>query len=52
VFPSIFNDNSIDEVLSPHDIRLLELLYHPRIKAGMSRDQVIPIIRELTQPIP
>jgi len=52
VFPSIFNDNSIDEELSPHDIRLLELLYHPRVKAGMSRDQVIPIIRELSQLIP
>jgi hypothetical protein len=52
VFPSIFNDKSIDEELSPHDIRLLKLLYHPKVKAGMSRDKVIPIIRELSQTIP
>ncbi|MFT5482836.1 MAG: hypothetical protein ACI9GW_001490 [Halieaceae bacterium] len=49
VFPSIFNDKSIDEQLSQHDIRLLKLLYHPTVKAGMSREQVMPVIRGLVR---
>lgn len=41
VFPSIFNDNSIDAYLSPLDYILLKVLYSPRLKAGMSQQQVI-----------
>ena len=40
VFPSIFNDNSIDAYLSPLDYILLKVLYSPRLKAGMSVAQV------------
>lgn len=47
VYPSIFNDASIDDELSEHDIRLLKILYNPRIKAGMRREEVMPIVREL-----
>lgn len=41
VYPSIFNDNSIDAYLSPLDYILLKALYSPRLKAGMSQHQVI-----------
>jgi hypothetical protein len=37
VFPSIFNDRSTDEFLSPLDVVLLRMLYDPRLKAGMDR---------------
>jgi len=47
VYPSIFNDKSIDDELSQHDIRLLQILYHQNIKAGMQRVEVMPIVREL-----
>lgn len=40
VYPSIFNDNSIDSYLSPLDYILLKILYSPRLKAGMSQQQV------------
>jgi hypothetical protein len=40
VFPSIFNDHSIDAYLSPLDYILLKVLYSPRLKAGMSLTQV------------
>lgn len=47
VYPSIFNDKSIDDELSQHDIRLLQILYHENIKAGMQRAEVMPIVKEL-----
>ncbi|WP_429019191.1 DUF2927 domain-containing protein [Aeromonas allosaccharophila] len=40
VFPSIFNDNSIDSFLTGLDYVLLKLAYHPALKAGMSSDEV------------
>ncbi len=52
VFPSIFNDKSIDQQLSHHDTQLLRLLYDPRVKAGMTREQVMPIIEELIKTLP
>ena len=47
VFPSIFNDYSIDGYLSGLDYLLLKLLYHPKIKAGMEEDQVRSIMTVL-----
>ncbi len=47
VYPSIFNDRSIDQELSALDIALLRLLYDPEIRAGMTRAQVMPRIRRL-----
>ncbi|MGY3916477.1 DUF2927 domain-containing protein [Aeromonas australiensis] len=40
VFPSIFNDNSIDSFLTGLDYVLLKLAYHPALKPGMSSDEV------------
>ncbi|MCF5870116.1 DUF2927 domain-containing protein [Aeromonas veronii] len=47
VFPSIFNDNSIDSFLTGLDYVLLKMAYHPALKAGMSSDEIrtaLPIV--------
>ncbi|WP_235890037.1 DUF2927 domain-containing protein [Maribrevibacterium harenarium] len=41
VYPSIFNDVSVDAYLSPLDYLLLKMLYSPRLKNGMSVQQVV-----------
>ncbi|WP_425666650.1 DUF2927 domain-containing protein [Vibrio tubiashii] len=46
-FPSIFNDETPEDLLSPLDVVLLKLLYEPELKPGMSQKQVTPIIRKL-----
>lgn len=46
-FPSIFNDQTPEDLLSPLDIVLLKLLYEPELKSGLSRQQVQPIVRKL-----
>ncbi|QXB29038.1 DUF2927 domain-containing protein [Aeromonas sp. FDAARGOS 1405] len=40
VFPSIFNDNSIDSFLTGLDYVLLKMAYHPALKAGMSSAEI------------
>jgi len=40
VFPSIFNDHSIDRFLTGLDYVLLKLAYHPALKPGMSSAEV------------
>jgi hypothetical protein len=47
VFPSIFNDRSTDEFLSPLDIVLLRMLYDPRLKTGMNAASVRPLARQI-----
>ncbi|MGN5288141.1 DUF2927 domain-containing protein [Aeromonas sp. 11P] len=44
VFPSIFNDNSIDSFLTGLDYVLLKMAYHPALKAGMSSDEVRAVL--------
>lgn len=39
-YPSIFNDHSPDDLLSPLDVILLKLLYEPSLKSGMTKTQV------------
>jgi len=46
-FPSIFNDETPEDLLSPLDVVLLKLLYAPELKPGMSEKQVAPIVRKL-----
>ena len=41
VFPSVFNDVSIDTYLSPLDYVLLKSLYSPRLQTGMDVAQVL-----------
>ncbi|MGL5031706.1 MAG: DUF2927 domain-containing protein [Aeromonas sp.] len=40
VYPSIFNDSSIDSFLTGLDYVLLKLAYHPALRAGMTNDEV------------
>ena len=47
VFPSIFNDRTPNELLSGLDYLLLKILYDPKLHAGMSRDQVLTISKEI-----
>ncbi|USD66294.1 DUF2927 domain-containing protein [Vibrio sp. SCSIO 43136] len=47
VYPSVFNDRSPEDLLSPLDGLLIKLLYHPSIKAGMTEAQARPLIKEL-----
>ncbi|WP_232313516.1 DUF2927 domain-containing protein [Enterovibrio coralii] len=44
VFPSIFNDASKNNLLTPLDITLLRLLYSSEVKAGMTEEQVMPLL--------
>jgi Protein of unknown function (DUF2927) len=47
VYPSIFNDSSRLDDLTEHDILLLRLLYDPRMKAGMKREEALAVAREI-----
>ncbi|MFB9885230.1 DUF2927 domain-containing protein [Balneatrix alpica] len=49
VFPSIFNDNSIDRYLTGLDWTLLKMLYHPQLRAGMTTEQVRPLLPNIIQ---
>lgn len=48
VFPSIFNDKSIDVDLTRLDHLLLKIHADPRITAGMTREQVLPIVEKIS----
>jgi len=47
VFPSIFNDKSVNTLLSGLDYLLLKMLYDPRIKAGMSLQRAAPVLKTI-----
>jgi len=46
-YPSIFNDHMPEDLLSPLDVVLLQLLYEPELKPGMTKAQVKPIVRKV-----
>lgn len=45
--PSIFNDDQEFALLTVHDEVLLQALYDPRLKPGMSADEALPIARQV-----
>lgn len=47
VYPSIFNDRSFNDFLTGLDYLLLKLMYEPRLKAGMSENQVRAVIHQI-----
>lgn len=49
VYPSIFNDVSIDAYLSPLDYILLKLLYSPRLNTGMSVAETLTVLPNAIQ---
>lgn len=42
--PSIFNDDEEFAFLTPHDERLLKMLYDPRLRPGMTEAEARPIV--------
>ena len=47
--PSIFNDDDEFALLTTHDELLLKILYDPQVRAGMSADEVRPIVTRLAR---
>ena len=43
--PSIFNDDDEFALLTRHDELLLEMLYDPRLRPGMTAAEAMPIVR-------
>lgn len=52
VRPSIFNDDGEFALLTEHDEHLLQILYDPRLKPGMTVDEATPIVRRIVAEIP
>lgn len=46
-YPSIFNDQTPEDLLSPLDVILLRLLYEPELKAGMSEQEAKPVVANI-----
>jgi hypothetical protein len=46
-FPSVFNDRTPEDYLSPLDVILTRLLYEPEIKPGMTKNQLEPLLNRL-----
>ena len=49
--PSIFNDDQEFALLTEHDEYLLRILYDPRLRAGMSAKEGMPIVRRIVAEI-
>ena len=47
--PSIFNDDDEFAFLTSHDEKLLQMLYDPRLKIGMSADEARPIVKQMAR---
>ena len=47
VYPSIFNDRSVDDELTEQDVILIRLLYDPRLRPGMRREDVLRLARRI-----
>ncbi len=45
--PSIFNDDDEFALLTRHDEMLLQILYDPRLRAGMTADEARPIVQDI-----
>ncbi len=45
--PSVFNDDQEFALLTAHDEALLRVLYDPRLKPGMSREEGMPLARRV-----
>ncbi|QIE56107.1 DUF2927 domain-containing protein [Pikeienuella piscinae] len=44
VRPSIFNDDQEFALLTEHDEYLLRILYHPRLRPGMTAEEALPLV--------
>ena len=49
--PSIFNDDEEFALLTRHDEMLLQMLYDPRLKPGMTPDQARPLLPQIARDV-
>lgn len=49
--PSVFNDDEEFGLLTTHDEYLLQMLYDPRMKPGMSADEARPVVTQIAAEI-
>lgn len=47
--PSIFNDDAEFALMTQHDEDLLRILYDPRLKAGMTADEAMPVVHRIVE---
>lgn len=47
--PSIFNDDAEFALMTRHDEDLMRILYDPRLKAGMTADEAMPIVKRIVE---
>jgi hypothetical protein len=47
VFPSIFNDRSVDQLLTGLDYILLKILYDQRLRSGMGKTEAMPVVQSI-----
>lgn len=47
--PSIFNDDDEFAFLTSHDEKLLQMLYDPRLKIGMTAEEARPIVKTMAR---
>ena len=47
VYPSIFNDRSNNHYLTGLDIVLLKILYNPKVKTGMAKSSLKPLLKSI-----
>ncbi|UWQ20763.1 DUF2927 domain-containing protein [Jannaschia sp. W003] len=47
--PSIFNDDEEFALLTDHDALLLQMLYDPRLRVGMTAEQARPVIQRIAR---
>jgi len=50
VSPSVVNDYEQTEIYSANDMIIIRTLYDPRIQAGMHKDEVMPLVRNVIIP--
>ena len=49
--PSVFNDDEEFALLTRHDELLLQMLYDPRLRPGMTAKEALPIVRQIASEI-
>lgn len=47
--PSVFNDDAEFALMTRHDEDLLRILYDPRLKSGMTAEEVMPIVHRIVE---
>lgn len=46
-YPSVFNDKTPEEFLSPLDVILIKLMYEPALESGMESSELTPLLQRL-----